>query len=112
MTTKFKIGDKVQQITVTENYFVVKAIHIDSSGIYYGPREDIHMALIWNENELQLKKEKVKKYRYLFINPHKSSFDVVAVTPEYYATDADFHYHYPTVKDYTKTEFAAIEVEL
>jgi len=109
MNPKFKLGDKVQSILDSKNYFIIERIEITKNGVQYWPQGSLYIS--WPETDLQLKKEKIKKYRYLFVSPTKQPWENFCVSPNYYASDIEFHNDYPMIKEYTKTEFQMIEVD-
>ena len=108
MTTKFKIGDKVQQITNSTNYFAVSKIIIDNTGIWYSPNAD--SLKLWSENELQIKKEKVKKYKYAFLDFNGKP----VISEAYYLNDFVFAGINPhiLVHEYQKLDFTEKEFDV
>ena len=84
MTTKFKIGDKVQTILDSTAYFIIEKIEITKNGVQYWPQGSLYIS--WPETDLELKKEKIKKYKYAFIR----FSDDIEISNLYYKDDKEF----------------------
>lgn len=105
MTTKFKIGDKVEIIQSPTNYFIIGKIVITRDEILYSAVDGSYQ---WPEIDIQLKKEKIKKYKYAFIDQDHE----VKISVGRYETDIDFfNVNGHVIKYYQRIDIGVSEVE-
>ena len=103
MTPKFKLGDLVEN-KETKKYFIVGRIVINSCGIYYSGE-----GLVYIEGSLQLKKTKVKKYRYAYINADNKTIFTTKLT---YRNDEEFLSMIGSAPEkFQRLDFTEIEAE-